>query len=169
MPKPPSAGYGPTPNAWASIPEFEEGDHLDIGSSPNALLLFNPAGTLAPSAGHPDLLPAEKLAGIKARADGRPEEISPDRFVRAGLPPAIIFHGTKDEAVPFPTVALFHQAMTAVGNRCELKAYEGQPHGFFNPGRGKGEPRVEATRNYYKTLGQLDDFLVSLGYLKPAK
>ena len=33
-------------------------------------------------------------------------------------------------------------------------------------GRGEGEPRAEATRNYYKTLKELDAFLESLGYLK---
>jgi len=59
--------------------------------------------------------------------------------------------------------------MTDAGNRCELKAYEGQSHGFFNPGRGQGEPRAEATRNYYRTITQLDAFLVSLGYLEPLK
>jgi acetyl esterase len=132
---------------------------------PNAMLLYNPAVIMAPVADRPDLVPAEKFADIRARTDGRPEEISPYRFVRSGLPPSIIFQGKSDEAVPFPTVKLFADAMTAAGNRCELKAYEGQPHGFFNPGRGKGEPRAEATRYYFKTLTELDKFLVSLGYL----
>ncbi len=45
---------------------------------------------------------------------------------------------------------------------------EGQPHGFFNPGRGAGESRAEACRRYYQTLAELDAFLGSLGYLKPA-
>jgi acetyl esterase/lipase len=135
---------------------------------PNALVLFNPAVVLAPVEGQGDLLPADKAADIRARADGRPQEISPYHFVRKGLPPSIIVHGTKDEAVPFPTVVAFQKAMTAAGNRCELKAYEGQPHGFFNPGRGQGEARKEATRNYYLTLRDLDAFLESLGYLSPA-
>ena len=150
----------------ALIPGFEDGADKAASSVPNALLLFNPAVTLAPLEGHPDLLTAEKFADIRERADGRPEEISPDRFVRKGLPPSIIFHGTDDEAVPFPTVRLFAKSMKAAGNRCELKAYEEQPHGFYNPGRGKGEPRAEANRQYHKTLGELDQFLVSLGYLK---
>lgn len=148
------------------IPGFEDGDNLAASSAPNAMLLFNPAVTLAPLEGHPDLLPAEKFADIRERADGRPEEISPDRFVRGGLPPSIIFHGENDEAVPFPTVQLFAKAMTEAGNRCELKSYPGQPHGFYNPGRGKGEPRAEANRCYHKTLHELDEFLVSLAFLK---
>jgi len=155
--------------AVALVSGFEDGDHLKTSSSPNALLLFNPAVVLAPVEGHPNLLSAEKFADIRERADGRAKDISPYQFVRAGLPPSIIFHGMNDEAVPFPTVQLFAKMMTAAGNRCELKAYEGQPHGFFNTGRGKGEPRAEATRYYYKTLRELDAFLVSLSYLKPVK
>ena len=154
--------------AVALVPGFEEGDHSEVSSMPNALLLFNPAVILAPVEGHPDILPAEKFADLAERMNGKAKEISPYHFIRAGLPPSIIFHGTNDDAVPYPTVQLFQQAMAAAGNRCELKAYEGQPHGFFNPGRGEGEPRAEATRRYYQTLEQLDAFLTSLGYLKPA-
>jgi acetyl esterase/lipase len=154
--------------AVALVPGFEDGAHTEVSSMPNALALFNPAVVLSPVDGQPGLLSDEKIADIRARADGRPQEISPYHFVRAGLPPSILFHGTKDEAVPFPTVELFAKAMTAAGNRCELKAYEGQPHGFFNPGRGKGEPREEATRCFHRTIRELDAFFVSLGYLKPS-
>ena len=153
--------------AVALVPGFEDGEHTDVSSMPNAMLLFNPAVILSPVAGHADLMPAEKFADISARMDNRPQEIEPYHFVRAGLPPSIIFHGMNDEAVPFPTVQLFQQAMVAAGNRCELKAYEGQPHGFFNPGRGSGAPRAEASRYYYKTIAEVDAFLESLGYLKP--
>ena len=152
--------------AVALVPGFEDGEHPEVSSMPNALALFNPAVVLSPVEGHPGLLSDEKIADIRARTDGRPQEISPYHFVRAGLPPGILFHGTKDEAVPFPTVELFAKAMTAAGNRCELKAYEGQPHGFFNPGRGKGEPREEATRCFHRTIRELDAFFVSLGYLE---
>ena len=154
--------------AVALVPGFEDGDHTEVSSMPNALALFNPSVVLSPVDGHPGLLSDERIADIRARTDGRPQEISPYHFVRAGLPPSILFHGTKDEAVPFPTVELFAKAMTAAGNRCELKAYEGQPHGFFNPGRGKGEPREEATRCFHRTIRELDEFFVSLGYLQPS-
>ena len=153
--------------ATALVPGFEEGAHPETSSMPNALVLFNPAVLLSPADGHPGLLSDASLASISARTQGRPQEISPYHFIRAGLPPSILFHGTKDEAVPFPTVELFAKAMTAAGNRCELKAYEGQPHGFFNPGRGQGEPRAEANRCFYRTIRELDAFFVSLGYLTP--
>jgi acetyl esterase/lipase len=153
--------------ATALVPGFEEGAHPETSSMPNALVLFNPAVLLAPADGHPGLLSEASLASISARTQGRPQEISPYHFIRAGLPPSILFHGTKDEAVPFPTVELFAKAMMAAGNRCELKAYEGQPHGFFNPGRGQGEPRAEANRCFHRTIRELDAFFVSLGYLAP--
>ena len=155
--------------AVAMVPGFEDGGYPGITSMPNALALFNPAVVLAPVDGHPGLLSAEKAADIRARTDGRPEEISPYHFVRPGLPPTILFHGTMDEAVPFSTVEVFVKAMTAAGNRCELNAYEGQAHGFFNPGRGAGQPREEASRFFYRTIRGLDDFLVSLGYLTPTE
>lgn len=151
--------------ATALVEGFESGAHLEVSSMPNALLLFNPAVVLAPVEGHPGLLSAEKVASIEEMCGGRARDLSPANFIRSGLPPAILFHGTADEAVPFPTVEYFTTAMKAAGNRCELKAYEGQPHGFFNPGRGSGEPRAEALRRYRDTLAQLDEFLASLGYL----
>jgi acetyl esterase/lipase len=154
--------------ATALVNGFEDVAAAAVSSVPNAMILFNPAVVIAPVKDHPDLLPAEKFADIRERTDGRPQEVSPYHFVRGGMPPSIIFHGTEDEAVPFPTVELFHEAMTAAGNRCELKAYRGQPHGFFNPGRGSGEPRAEANRQYHQTIRELEVFLVSLGYLQPA-
>ncbi|MEZ6130837.1 MAG: transposase [Planctomycetaceae bacterium] len=143
----------------------KDDDNAGVSSMPNAMLLFNPAVVMSPVEGHPDLLPADKVANIRERTDGRPQEISPCHFIRADLPPSIIFHGTNDDAVPFPTVQLFQKSMTEAGNRCDLKAYENQPHGFFNPGRGKRDARENATRNYHRTIRKLDEFLVSLGYL----
>lgn len=154
--------------AIALVPGFEDGAHPEVSSMPNALALFNPAVVLSPVEGHAGLLSDEKFADIRARTDGRPQEISPYHFIRNGLPPSILFHGTKDEAVPFPTAELFAKGMIAAGNRCELKAYEGQPHGFFNPGRGQGPPREEASRCFHRTIRELDEFFVSLGYLQPS-
>jgi len=150
--------------AVATVPGFEEGEHVTVSSTPDALVLFNPATVLAPVAGQKGLLPEEKIAAIAERTGGRPQEISPYHHLRPAMPPTIIFHGTADEAVPFATAELFAATMRDLGNRCELKAYAGQPHGFFNPGRGKGPQRAEATRRYHDTMRQLDAFLDSLGY-----
>lgn len=159
--------------AVAMVPGFdstnESGEPTDdqesVSSLPNALILFNPAVVLSAVDGHPDLMPAEMLAGISERADGRPEEISPYHFIKSGLPPTIIFHGTDDTAVPFASIELFTQSMVDAGNRCELKAYPNQPHGFFNAGRGSGAGRASANQYYHATLQEMDTFLESIGYL----
>ena len=49
--------------------------------------------------------------------------------------------------------------MKAAGSRCDTHLYEGQPHGFFNHGRGDG-------RCYRDTVYKMDKFLASLGYLE---
>ncbi|MEZ5430114.1 MAG: alpha/beta hydrolase [Verrucomicrobiales bacterium] len=153
--------------AVALVPGFEDGDHLSVNSMPNALVLYNPAVVLSAVEGRPDLLAEEKLKDIRERMNGRPQEIEPYHFVRSGLPPSLILQGKDDQAVPFPTVELFQKAMVAAGNQCTLKSYEGQPHGFFNPGRGEGKPRAEATRHFHLTMAEADSFLTSLGYLPP--
>ena len=152
--------------ATGLVKGFEDGEHTDMSSVPNVMALFNPAVILAPVEGHADLLTEEKLASIRERTNGQPETISPFHYVRSGLPPSIIFHGTNDDAVPFATVELFQQAMEAAGNRCELKPHLDKPHGFFNPGRGKGDKKAIANESYHLTMKQLDQFLVSLDYLE---
>ena len=151
--------------ATALINGFErQSEDTSISSAPNAMVLFNPAVALTQVDGL-KVVPEEKLEDIKERTQGRPEEIAPINHVRKGMPPSIIFHGTADPTVLFASVEEFAKRMTAAGNRCELKPYEDQIHGFFNAGRGTGEARAKANRNYHKTLVQMDAFLESLGYL----
>ncbi len=155
--------------ATALIKGFErDSEDTSISSVPNAMVLFNPAVALTQVDGL-KLVPEEKLDDIKERTQGRPEEIAPINHVRKDLPPSIIFHGTADPTVLFASVEEFAKRMTAAGNRCELKPYKDQIHGFFNAGRGKGEARAKANRNYHKTLAQMDVFLESLDYLKPQR
>jgi acetyl esterase/lipase len=52
--------------------------------------------------------------------------------LRTGLPPAVIFHGTLDRAVPFATVAHFAEQYAANGNTIILHKYEGKPHAFYH-------------------------------------
>lgn len=152
--------------ATAIINGFErESEDKSISSSPNAMVLFNPAVALTQVDGL-KLVPEDKLDDIKERTQERPEKIAPINHVRADLPPSIIFHGTADPTVLYASVEEFAKRMTAAGNRCELMPYKDQIHGFFNAGRGKGEARAKANRNYHKTLVQMDAFLESLGYLE---
>lgn len=151
------------------IPGLEEpGENLAISSVPNAMALFNPAVMMANFGDH-QLLDEQKNKDIAERTLGRSSELSPIEFVRPKLPPTIIFHGTADEAVPFPTVELFTKLMKEHGNRCELKAYPDQPHGFFNPRLRDPARAPDELKGYRGTMQQLDNFLVSLGYLKPTE
>lgn len=124
-----------------------EGEDAAISSRPDAMVLFNPVV---------DVVALERLA---ARFES-PREISPFHHVRPGLPPAIVFHGTQDTTVPFEQAERFTTAMRDAGNVCDLCAYEGRGHGFFNYGRGDGA-------DYDQTVAQMDDFLVRHGFMGP--
>jgi acetyl esterase/lipase len=133
--------------ATATVSGFDDkGEDLKVSAVPNALVLFNPALDVSN-------IPADYGFGDKAVA------ASPLQNVKAKLPPTIIFHGTADKTVPFAQATNFCAAMKQHGNACEVKAYEGRDHGFFNFGRGDGE-------DFKTTVHAMDEFLVSRGYLK---
>ncbi len=149
-----SAG-GHLAGATAFISQFDESaEDQKISATPNALVLFNPALVLAPLAG----LNLDKSFGARVpeeRLGTQGENISPAHHVASNAPPTIIFHGRADTTVPFATAEAFAARMKAVGARCELAGYDGQPHGFFNREPWQG-----------KTLDEADKFLLSLGWLK---
>ncbi len=120
---------------------------------PNAMLLFNPACTLAPIAGWQ---PQRAVAGLNAQRLGvEATAISPAHHVGPQTPPTLILHGTKDTTVPYASVVAFEAEMKKAGRPCKLVGYEGAEHGFFNRGE-----------NYDKTLAEADKFLVELGWIK---
>ena len=153
-----SAG-GHVAAAIGMVTGFEaEGEDHEVSSVPDALLLFNPAVVLAPIPGKFEV-PDDKAASRMERMGVQAEKLSPYHHVRKGLPPTIIFHGTNDSAVPYRTVELFEQRMKEEGNSCKLVGYEGQPHGFFNWGRG-------GNSSFRKTMTSTDQFLSKLGWIK---
>ena len=151
-----SAG-GHIAGCTGTLPGLDEpAEDKAVSSVPDAMVLFNPALTLAPVDGNDfggfgARVPAEKLGA-------EPLAISPTHNVKAGAPPTIVFHGKADSTVPFATVEVFAAAMKKAGNRCEVSAFEGQQHGFFNFGKGDNAMFLE-------TLKQADKFLASLGWL----
>lgn len=154
--------------ATATLPDFDEAeeDH-SISSKPNALVLFNPAVQLAPLK-HFNPFSEEKLADLQQRTDGQAEKLSPVHHLRRGTPPTVIFHGTADTAVPYSTVEHFTALMKNGGNRCQLVTFEGRPHGFFNPGRGRDDAsRQKSLADFRTTMRKTDQFLTSLKYLSP--
>ncbi|HVJ87249.1 MAG TPA: alpha/beta hydrolase, partial [Caulifigura sp.] len=133
----------------------EPGEDTSVSARPNAMVLFNPALVL-PS------LAAIKASGDKkdlsSRFSGDPQKMSPADHVRPGQAPSIIFHGKADTTVDIATAEKFRDAAVKAGNRCELVAFEGQGHGFFNWNRKDKQAFAE-------TLEKTDRFLASLGWL----
>ncbi len=113
---------------------------------PTALALFNPVIDTGP----------EGYGHDRCGADW--QTISPVDHVTASSPPTWIAHGTGDTTVRFDNVERFRRTMAAADRRCELVAWPGAAHGFFNPGRGDGTAFGATTRS-------LERFLHSLGYL----
>jgi acetyl esterase/lipase len=120
----------------------EKGEDASVSSTPNALVLFNPA---------------TDISGSRRWGD-RAAEGSPLQHVDKGDPPTIVFHGRADKTVPYPTAEAFCTAMQEAGNRCELVGYDGRPHGFFNYARSRAA--------YTSTVWHMDRFLASLGYVE---
>lgn len=138
------------------VPGFEVGA-TDVSSRPNAMVLFNPATVLAPVPNFE--IDPEKQKALAGRMGVEPEKLSPWHQVSRGAPPTIVFHGKADKTVPFRTAEMFARKLQQLGTRCELKAYPKQGHGFFNFGRADNVM-------FRRTLQDLDEFLVSLGYLQ---
>ena len=123
----------------------QPGEDVRISSQPNALMLFNPVYDNSPNG-----------YGYSRVKDVYPQ-ISPMHNIKKDTPPTIVFLGTKDSLIPVATANEYKKRMEAVGSRCDLHLYEGQPHGFFNYGKQK---------YYLDTVGKMDAFLVSLKYVK---
>ena len=125
----------------------EPGEDTSVCAKPNALVLFNPVYDNGPDGYGYD------------RVKDYYREISPLDNIKPGAPPTIVFLGTKDKLIPVATAEKYEAKMEAAGSRCDTHFYEGQPHGFFNFGRGGG-------RSYRDTVHKMDKFLASLGYLE---
>ena len=152
-PKRIAAGGGSAGGHLAAFVGMVEGlddpaDDMKVSAKANALALFNPVFDNGPDQGWGT-----------ARVGDRFKEFSPAHNISADDPPAIIFLGTQDKLIPVAVVERFKENMTKAGVRCEAIFYEGQGHGFFNPGKG-GKDQF-----YYETLLATDKFLTSLGWL----
>ena len=142
-----SAG-GHVAAATGTVDGFNEpGEDASVSAKPNALVLFNPV--------YDNGLEGYGYDRVKEYY----REISPLHNIKPGAPPTIVFLGTEDKLIPVATAEKYEAKMKAAGNRCDTHLYEGQPHGFFNYGRGDG-------RCYRDTVHKMDKFLASLGYLE---
>ena len=129
----------------ALIDAFDaETDDKAFSAKPDAMVLFNPALNI-------DELSAERKGSAEDQA--KAEAITPNRFIKAGTPPVIMFFGTND-ALKKGADGYLAKAKP-LGLRAELWTAEGQAHGFFNRA-----PWSQVT------VKKADEFLVSLGFLK---
>jgi len=131
------------------ISGFETGN-LDISSTPQALILFNPVCDTS-SAGY----------GQKKIGD-RWKKISPLHNISNETPPTCIFHGTADTTVPLTNAVNFQKTMREKKIKCELHTYQDAKHGFFNYGRGDGSA-------YNDTIIKMKLFLEGQGLLAKEK
>lgn len=121
---------------------------------PNAMILFNPACTLASIAGWEP--PGDKAVDLSTERLGvEAKVISPAHHIGPHTPPTLILHGKQDTTVPYASVVAFESAMKQAGRPCKLVGYDGEEHRFFNRGEG-----------YSKALADADAFLVDLGWIK---
>ncbi len=82
------------------------------------------------------------------------KSLSPTLHVTKDTPPTLILFGTADRLKPQGDE--FLRRAREVEFRAEVFTAEDQPHGFFNR-----PPWLQ------KTTARMDEFLTSLGYLKP--
>ncbi len=120
---------------------------------PNAMILFNPACTLAATAGWQ--APADQARLSTERFGVEALVLSPAHHIGPHTPPTLMLHGKKDTTVPYASVVAFESEMKKAGRPCKLVGYDGAGHGFFNRGE-----------HYERTLAEADSFLVELGWIK---
>jgi acetyl esterase len=118
-------------------------DDLKISPKPQALVLFFP------------VLDVTQPQWVRQRFGPDVEKYSPTSLLNASAPPTIIEAGAADKLVPPEEVKRYKERCDAVGAKCILDFYDGQPHGFAN-----SEPYNSLTLNVVM------HFLESLGYLQ---
>uniref|UniRef100_UPI00321637D4 alpha/beta hydrolase n=1 Tax=uncultured Draconibacterium sp. TaxID=1573823 RepID=UPI00321637D4 len=124
----------------------EESDDLSVSTRPFALVLFNP------------VVDTGKKGYGSEKVAGREFEISPVHHITEEIPPTLIMHGKEDTTVPYENVVRFTSLMKQEGNKCTLKGYKHQDHGFFNYNR--------SPKYFKKTLMQTERFLEEFNLLK---
>jgi len=128
------------------------GEDLKISTRANALLLFNP------------VIDNSVVGYGYERITEFWEAFSPLHNI-SSPPPTLFLLGDSDRLIPVGTGYAFQKEIEKAGGRCDLHIFEDGPHGFFNPGR-----EGPNGRDYHaETLQIMDQFLVSLGFLKPRK
>lgn len=128
----------------------DKDENVTITSKPNAMVLFNPVIDTTEKGYGASKVGADKTA------------LSPCHHVKSGIPPTLVFHGTGDKTVPFENVQRFTRLMKEAGNECELVAFEGRPHGFFNSSWFR---KSNTDEDYRHTMDKAVRWLTALGLI----
>jgi acetyl esterase/lipase/lysophospholipase L1-like esterase len=137
--------------AWTAIPRKGPGTD-DPGSPdplPAALILLNPVSDTK-DGGYGG---TKRFGGSAERALACSV---PDQMA-ATMPPVLIFHGTKDETVPYANSTALTEKLKATGNRCELVTFEGLGHSYYSSKFGAAGAAAKD-----KTEEEMAKFLASL-------
>jgi acetyl esterase/lipase len=128
----------------ALVPGLDaDGEDTAVSSQPNAMVLFNPVLRLD----EPQLLRFVGNDKVLAKS------MSPTLYLTKDAPPTLLLYGSADRLAAQGDE--FMKKSKELGHRAEMFTAEGQKHGFFNR-----PPWLE------KTTQRMDEFLVSIGYLK---
>ncbi len=69
-------------------------------------------------------------AGSSPEAIKRMKEVSAASYIKKGLPPFLLIHGTEDTQVYYQQSVVMQQRMKKAGNVCDLITVTGGPHGM---------------------------------------
>ncbi|MEM9480396.1 MAG: alpha/beta hydrolase [Verrucomicrobiota bacterium] len=134
-----------------------ESDDLEVSPKPNAMVLFNPAMAVAPDDRLSELYNRLVSGRGGNRTRGPAEKLSPLTYAKVKQPPCIMFFGTADGLLK--GAEAFRKTSVASGNDCVIVTYDGKGHGFFNY-------RASGNEYFDKTVAEMDQFLVKLGWLE---
>jgi acetyl esterase/lipase len=81
-------------------------------------------------------------------------EASVPTYVRPGLPPFLLIHGTADEKAPYAFSVEAQKRLTAVGVPCELISETNAPHGMVNWDKYDQSYKAQMIAWLEKTLGR---------------
>jgi acetyl esterase/lipase/lysophospholipase L1-like esterase len=137
--------------AWTAIPK--KGPGADDPGAPDplpaALILLNPVSDTK-DGGYGG---TKRFGGSAERALACSV---PDQMPKT-MPPVLIFHGTKDETVPYANSTALMEKLKANGNRCELVTFEDLGHSYYSSKFGAAGAAAKV-----KTEEEMTKFLASL-------
>ena len=123
-----------------------------------AVVFYGPFQDMAAVARKNGHIPAQqmKIYGIQKDEDIQRilREASVTTYVRPGLPPFLLIHGTADEKAPYAFSVEAQKRLTAVGVPCELISVTNAPHGMVNWDNYDQSYKTEMIGWLEKTLGR---------------